>query len=111
MRFLATSTQIEDFKNILTALLNIMLSETDGWTEGKIEIPSETSRQYLLKKIKCIEIMEEMNEASMNELNEEYTDENADDHTTNQINKFIGDIELLCKNNSKIETVYLHIIF
>lgn len=79
--------------------MNVILSETDGWTEDLVKTPSETSREYLLRKIKGIEILEEINEEYTYEKYEEYIDENDDDSTINQINEFICDIELLCKNN------------
>lgn len=52
MRLLVTSTHIDQFKEILTALLTVALSETDGWMENGEENPSETCRKYLLKIIK-----------------------------------------------------------
>jgi len=52
MRHLITSTTLDQFKEVLTALLNVMLSETDGWTENFIATPSENSRIYLLGIIK-----------------------------------------------------------
>ena len=52
MRLLITSTTMVQFKEVLIALLNVMLSETDGWTDSFTETPSERSRQLLLGLIK-----------------------------------------------------------
>lgn len=56
IRLLVTATNIDQFKNILTVLITVMLSKTDGWMDNKKENPSEISRTYLLVKIKCNEI-------------------------------------------------------
>lgn len=52
MRLLITSTSLVQFKEVLIALLNVMLSETDGWADNFTETPSETSRKFLLGLIK-----------------------------------------------------------
>lgn len=52
MRLLVTSTNINQFKEVLSALLTVTLSETDGWMENGEENPSESCRKYLLKMIK-----------------------------------------------------------
>jgi len=41
LKSLVTSTRIEDFKQTLTNLLNVMLSETVLWTEDKVETSSK----------------------------------------------------------------------
>jgi len=103
MRLLVTSTRIEDFKQTLTNLLNVMLSETDGWTEDKVETPSETSRQYLLNQIKGVEVTENSNEEADEQYNNlENDDSDTNDVTTSHITEFINDIVNVCKDNSKI---------
>lgn len=52
LRLLITSTSLVQFKEVLIALLNVMLSETDGWADNFTETPSETSRKFLLGLIK-----------------------------------------------------------
>lgn len=105
MRLLVTSVHIDDFKQILIALLNIMLSETDGWTEDNVETPSESSRQFLLKKVKEIEVIEQKNEDEIDETNNltDNIDNDEDDVTTSHISEFIDDIDSLCRKNSKIK--------
>lgn len=52
MRLLISATNTDRFKNVLTALITVMLSEIDGWMDNQEENPSESSRKYLLKMIK-----------------------------------------------------------
>jgi len=56
LRLLVTSTELNEFEEVLTALLTVMYSETDGYSENNEITPSEESRQFILKKIKGIEI-------------------------------------------------------
>jgi len=103
MRFLVTSISIEDFKLTLSALLNVMLSETDGWTEDKVETLLKTSRRFLLNKIKGIEATENANEeASGWQCNyfENDDDENTNYTPNSHINIFVNEIENVCKNKS-----------
>jgi len=46
-RLLMTSEDIKAFEKILEAVLTVMLSETDGWSNN-IETPSETARSYYI---------------------------------------------------------------
>jgi hypothetical protein len=48
-----TSDDIKTFENILEAILTVMLSETDGWSNN-VETPSEKARLYILDLIKGI---------------------------------------------------------
>jgi len=82
-----------------------MLCETDGWTENQEETPSETSRRYLLNKIKGVEeVIENKNEEPSDEQYNYLEDDDNDtnDVTTSHISKFLSDIENLCKENSRI---------
>jgi len=56
-----TSEDIKTFEKILEAVLTVILSETDGWSNN-IETPSETARMYILELIKDIRVDELENE-------------------------------------------------
>lgn len=52
LRLILTSTTINEFSEILSALLIVIKSETDGWVDENINTPSESSRLLLLDKMK-----------------------------------------------------------
>lgn len=43
---------MDNFKQVLVTLLNLILSKTDGWIEHCIETLPETSRKYFMGMIK-----------------------------------------------------------
>jgi len=97
-RLLLTSTDLDTFKQILTAFMTVMLSETDGWiTEtGNQENPSEKYRLYLINLMKFIPADEISNNYTDcdNQDNKDIEIENADDmdESSTSIKKFLEDI-------------------
>jgi len=47
LRLLVTSTELNEFEEVLTALLTVMFSETDGYSENNKITHSEESRQFI----------------------------------------------------------------
>lgn len=108
-RLLLTSTDLHTFKNILTAFMTVMLSETDGWideTENQ-ENPSEKYRVYLINLMKAIPADETSNNYPDCDTqdNEDSEIENADDidEFSNAITQFIQDIENCSKLNASVK--------
>lgn len=103
-RLLLISSHIEEFKSILTSLLTIMLSETDGSTHNNYKTPAEVSRHRILDMIKGIKVNDE-HDNGFDEDSDEidmYTVTETED-TSNEITEFLKNIELTCRNNANIE--------
>lgn len=47
LRLLVTSTELNEFEEVLTVLLTVMYSETDGYSENNEITPSEENRQFI----------------------------------------------------------------
>jgi len=99
LRLLLTSCTIDEFKNMLTSLLTVMISEKDGWLIDKSISPAESSREYILDLIKGIKYDDEEN----------IYDENVDmipnefEQSPNSIEEFLNDIYMICCENAKKE--------
>lgn len=108
-RLLLTSTDLDMFKNILTAFMTVMLSETDGWideTENQ-ENPSEKYRIYLINLMKTIPADETNNSyTDCDNQEHEYIEiENADDidESSTSIATFLEGIENESKLNASVK--------
>jgi len=107
LRLLLVSKHIDDFREILTNLLTVLLSETDGWLDTFCTKPnpSEQSRVYLVNRIKDIPIQDEihfdmLNDEEFNENSEENLACGLDEHP-NQITAFLEDTLKTSKDNSE----------
>lgn len=116
-RLLLTSSHFEEFKKILTSLLTIMLSETDGSSNNTNETPAESSSEYILNLIKGIKV----DGKSANDddtFDDDGDDEDNDnDHpqnstteidteieiTSNEISEFLKEVEFTSRNNASIQ--------
>jgi len=108
-RLLLTSTDLDTFKNILTAFMTVILSETDGWIDEteKQENPSEKYRVYLINLMKAIPSDETTNNYTdcYSQDNTDAEIENADDRdeSSTSITQFIEVIENCSKLNASVE--------
>lgn len=92
LRLLLTTSEIDEFKNILMSLLTIMLSETDGWLNDNIVSPAESCREHILNLIKGIKLDEgDELEFENDILNDEPVIENEE--TPSCIEDFLRNIE------------------
>jgi len=71
------------------------------WLAGQkivVETPSETSRRYLLNKLKGIEVLENENEEVSDEQYNyfENDDNDMNDVTTSRMNEFVNDLQNEC---------------
>jgi len=99
LRLLLFSESLAEFTSILEALLTIILSETDGWCEGSetIQTPSESSRQFILEKIRGISPQSTfINDVELDDTdnNLNYSDEKDEDNnfcsqTVTKINEYL----------------------
>lgn len=105
LRLLLTSSNLNEFTEILTALLTVAKSETDGWVKDTIETPAEFSRLLLLEKIKNITVADYKDNFDIicdNNLKEN-DDQEVTEETSNAIDEYLRQIEMDAAKNSKIQ--------
>lgn len=102
LRLLLTSHDIDEFENILTSLLTVMMSETDGLLNDNSISPSESSRLHILNLIKGIQCDDE-NEFQADDDILNYESENENEETPNSITNFLKSIESTSRYNASKE--------
>jgi len=109
-RLLLVSKDIDDFREILTNILTVLLSETDGWLDKLCTKPnpSEQSRVYLVNRIKDIPIQDEVHEINFDLLDDVAFNEDSEenvasgfDECPNRITTFLEDVLKTIKDNSE----------
>jgi len=100
LRLLLTSDEMDEFKNILTTLLTVMMSEKDGWLADKSISPAESSREYILNLIKGIQF-------DMDNLYDEDEDMIPNDEPVSEVEEtpdsiavFLSGIYMVCSDNA-----------
>lgn len=103
IRLLITSCTIDEFREILIALLTTMMSETNGLDEANNVTPSEASKNKILNLIKGITLNDNINGEEIEENKENYITESDDeDGESEGITEFLRTIEEESLNNSKV---------
>lgn len=102
LRLLVTSTTLNEFKEVLTALLTIMYSETDGFSVDNVITPSERSEQFILEKIKGIAI-DNTYELYDSNTDGGKIDECDDNEISSSVQEYLYNIEQTSHNNSLIK--------
>jgi len=99
------SATLDEFQTILTHLLTVVLSETDGWidTDNSIETSSEIGREFLISCIKGLResINQELKWPDETEDTNEKTEELQETEQTSKTESFLEDILSESKLNSK----------
>jgi len=101
---LITSSEIDEFREILITLLTTMISETNGLDEANNITPSEKSKNKILNLIKGIALYE-INVEEIEQNNENNTTESEDDEdeVSEGITQFLRAIEEASQNNAKVK--------
>lgn len=109
LRLLLVSKHIDDFREILTNLLTVLLSETDGWLDTFCTQPnpSEQCRVYLVNRINGITLEDKVHGTHFDLLDDDAFYEDSDgnlasdfDERPNQITAFLEDVLKTSKANS-----------
>lgn len=100
-RILLSSATLNEFKEILTALLIVIKSDTDGWKDN-VKTPAESSRIFLIEKMKGINENEDNSDAD--EFNDEYLNaiEIDTSESSYRIHNFLTEIEECAILKSKV---------
>lgn len=101
LRLILTSSTLNEFSEILTALLIVAKSETDGWVKDTIDTPAES---LLLEKIKnsTVENYADTVDTDNDNLNE-YDDQEVTEETPNVIDEYLREIEMDADRKSKVQ--------
>jgi len=104
LRLILTSSTLNEFSEILTALLIVAKSETDGWVKDTIDTPAESSRLLLLEKIKnrIVEDYADNVDTDDDNLNEN-DDQEVTEETPNAIDEYLREIEMDADRKSKVQ--------
>lgn len=104
LRLLMESATLNEFRIILTHLLTIVLSETDGWidTENSIKTSSEIGREFLIGRMKGLRDDQELKWPDETEdINEKPEEFEETEQSINKTESFLEDILSESKLNSK----------
>lgn len=103
LRLLLTSSTLNEFTEILTALLIVAKSETDGWVKDDIDTPAESSKLLLLEKIKYRIVADSVDNDGIvdNNLYED-DDQGFAEEAPNAIVEYLRQIEMDADKKSKV---------
>jgi len=104
LRLLLTSSTLNEFTEILSALLIVAKSETDGWVKDTINTPAESSRLLLLEKIKNRTVIDNFDNFGMDENNlNDNDDQGVTEEAPNAVDEYLRQIEMDADKKSKVQ--------